>query len=261
MANAGGAILTAAICAGGYIAYVDQQNRRRPQEPEIIITTPPAPPRNGPDFTPLLQWGFDMIGNMGSTNTKTGSNPLKRLFGGETAANSAGNRASRPRQGLEAALLGLIGSLEAPQGYDQVYGGSRLPPPRPITQMTVGEVLAWQDRSVAAGSRSSAAGRYQIIRKTLRALVRAGVVSTNERFDRATQDRLGLALMKKRGLNDYQSGRISAERFGNNLAKEWASLPVLTGSKRGRSYYAGDGLNHALTRPETVLTTIKGGYV
>ena len=156
-------------------------------------------------------------------------------------------------------ILDLIGRLEAPQGYNQVYGGSRLMPPRPLENMTVAEVMDWQRRSVRAGSRSSAAGRYQIIGSTLQSLVNQGAVGLNDQFDRNTQDNLATVLMERRGLSNYKSGQITAQQFGNNLAKEWASLPVQTGRKAGRSYYDGDGLNHALTTPQAVLAALQGG--
>lgn len=154
-------------------------------------------------------------------------------------------------------ILHFIGSHEAPEGYGQVYGGSRLKPPKPLEEMTIGEVLAWQDASVAAGSKSSAAGRYQIIRKTLRSQLAKGVVSEGDLFDGPTQDKLGFALMQGRGYDRFERGEISETAFGNALAKEWASLPMLTGDKAGKSAYDGDGLNSALTDPETVLALLK----
>lgn len=159
--------------------------------------------------------------------------------------------------GPEGELLSLIGSVEAPQGYDQVWGGiSRSDyPAKPITQMTVAQVLSWQD-SIDHKYRSEAAGRYQVMEDTLRGLVRSGDVSSSALFDRSTQDRIAVILMERRGLRDYQSGRISLATFGNNLAKEWASLPVLTGSKRGASYYAGDGLNRAHVSPAQIEATL-----
>ncbi|MFK3776570.1 hypothetical protein [Agrobacterium sp. NPDC089420] len=48
-------------------------------------------------------------------------------------------------------------------------------------------------------------------------------------------------------------------QFGLNLAREWASFPVLSATKgehrdvaRGQSYYAGDRLNKSLVKPEQV---------
>jgi hypothetical protein len=55
------------------------------------------------------------------------------------------------------------------------------------------------------------------------------------------------------------SGTITPTEFGNRLAMEWASFPVLSainGKRRGQSYYAGDGQNHALVSPEAVERTL-----
>lgn len=64
---------------------------------------------------------------------------------------------------------------------------------KPLTSMTVGEVMDLQ-----AQGRLHAAGRYQIIGKTLKGLVDQGVVSRNDMFDAATQDKLGIALIEGR---------------------------------------------------------------
>jgi hypothetical protein len=55
------------------------------------------------------------------------------------------------------------------------------------------------------------------------------------------------------------AGRLSDVGFALNLAKEWASFPVLAPVqgqrrklKRGQSYYSGDGLNKALVKPEVI---------
>lgn len=161
-------------------------------------------------------------------------------------------------------LLSLIGSVEAPKGFDQVYGRSKIHPHRPITGMTLKEVRDWQQRSVEAGSESSAAGRFQIIRRTLDRLVATGAASWGDLFNKETQIRLAIALMKGRGLNDFVAGKLSAKAFANNLAKEWASMPVVTpiqGRWRrvmpGETYYAGDGLNKALVPPDEVLAAIR----
>ena len=52
--------------------------------------------------------------------------------------------------------------------------------------------------------------------------------------------------------------------FGKRLAQEWASFPVLAGTKgakrtvaRGQSYYAGDGLNKSLVTPEKVEAILR----
>jgi muramidase (phage lysozyme) len=162
-----------------------------------------------------------------------------------------------------APLLALIRRHESdsavkPQGaasvYDVVWGGIKAKDrPKQLSAMTVGKVLWWQDL-IDSRYMSEAAGAYQIMEDTLRTLK----VSRDAIFDKATQDALCLQLLDRRGWDDCEAGRISPEAFGNELAKEWASLPVLTGPKKGRSYYAGDGLNKAHATVAEVLTAIAG---
>lgn len=143
-------------------------------------------------------------------------------------------------------LTRMIGGLEAPKGFNQVYGGTMVAPPRQLTTMTINQVLDWQARSVAAGSKSSAAGRFQIIQGTLKSARDALGLTGDELFDEATQTRLAIHLMKGRGLDDWRAGRISTDQFMDNMAQEWAALPRATGPNAGRSHYDGDGLNNAL---------------
>lgn len=156
------------------------------------------------------------------------------------------------------ALLDFIGGLEAPKGYDQIYGGIKKDdyPPKPITSMTIGEVLAWQDR-INPKYRSEASGRFQFLRVTLRNLAKQLNIPLTSKFSRDMQDRLAIELMNQRGLRKFMAGSISNETFANNLAKEWASLPCVSGPKVGKSYYDGDGLNTALTTPRAILTAIE----
>lgn len=144
----------------------------------------------------------------------------------------------------DAPTLALIGSLEGPDGYDDFYGGSPLAPPRPLTTMTIGEVLEFQDKAVAAGSRSSAAGRYQFIRSTLRELIKTGRISEAALFDRRTQNYLARLMLASCGF--YDPSRTEIE-IGNCLSQVWAALPVMSGKKAGRSYYHGIAGNRALT--------------
>lgn len=142
--------------------------------------------------------------------------------------------------------------------YDVVWGGIKAKdrPPRPLTTMTIGEVLAWQD-SIDRLYQSEAAGRYQIMEDTLRGLYAEADMRLTDLFDRAGQDKLAVALLNRRGLSGYLSGALTAETFANNLAREWASLPVVTGPKKGKSYYAGDGLNAAGVSVKPFLAAIE----
>lgn len=159
---------------------------------------------------------------------------------------------------LTANMLEFIGAKEAPLGYDQIYSGSAIDTPKPLTSMTIREVLAWQDASVAAGSASSAAGRFQFIRKTLRGLVSKLGLTGDEVFSPDMQKRLAVELMREQGLAEFEAGRMSVEEFGNRLATVWAALPQVSGQNAGRGVYDGDGLNSALASAEEFLGVLGG---
>lgn len=150
------------------------------------------------------------------------------------------------------ALKNLIGHHESGNDYNRIYGSGvkRIP----LTEMTVNEVLAWQDKYVADGSRSSAAGKYQIIRGTLRELKAELNLTGNEKFDAQMQDRMFEKLAERRGLGAFQQGRISEATFMRNLSQEWASLPK---DNSGLSYYHGDGLNRAHATPRSVVLALQ----
>ena len=150
-------------------------------------------------------------------------------------------------------VLDLIGRYESRGDYDIVYGGiPKAQRPAKLTAMTIDQVIAWQKQVVAAGAASSAAGKYQIIRKTLEASIAALRMSGARLFDKATQDQLAMHLLRGRGMQRFLDGQIDVDDMALGLAKEWASLPVphdMKGASRqikaGQSYYAGDGLNKA----------------
>lgn len=156
------------------------------------------------------------------------------------------------------ALLDFISKPESNGDYNIVWGGikSKDQPPKTLTGMTIREVLAWQDR-IDPFYMSEAAGRYQIMEDTLRGLYSKAGLTLDDLYSRENQDRLAIQLIKDRGLKKYQQGQISIEAFANNLAHEWASLPLVTGPNKGRSAYAGDGLNKAHVTVADFLAAIK----
>ena len=163
------------------------------------------------------------------------------------------------------ALLDAIGKHEAPKGYGQIYGGAKgVPKDADVSKLTLSGVLAFQQRMLDAKSASTACGRYQFLRKTLKATIEQMGLDTALLWDVELQDRMAVHLMKGRGLEMYTSGRMSREEFCNNLAKEWASLPVVTAIRGGQgfilqpgqSYYAGDGLNKSFHSPASILALV-----
>lgn len=151
---------------------------------------------------------------------------------------------------------------DGPSGYNVIYGFNQDKLPKPVTQMTVDEVLGAQ-ASWTKRFGSSAAGGYQFMRATLGDLKRELGLRGTQILDSDLQDRLGFHLLKRRGYEDFMGGRISRTEFGKRLAQEWASFPVLVDVKgahrqlsRGQSYYSGDALNKALVKPEEVEAVI-----
>ena len=173
-----------------------------------------------------------------------------------------------------ALLLDFIAGLETNRpgqaGYETIIGYRNEKPgtlPQPITAMTLEQLLAEQKRWVKnLRAPSGAAGRYQIIRPTLLSLIAELGIPLSATFTPELQDRFGLALLKRRGWNQFAARTLSPRDFGNRLAREWASFPVLSRQQgahrtveRGESYYAGDGINASLARAseaEAVLAAV-----
>jgi len=165
-------------------------------------------------------------------------------------------------------LLGLIRLHESGRpGYNADF---RQDDKWVLTDKTFDQVRALGRSQVTTGGRtggreaSSAIAGYQFITATLDSLKRSLKLTGKEIMSPAFQDDLAVALMNGRGFMQFMRGEMSAETFANNLAKEWASLPVVTAIKGahrtvtpGQSYYAGDGLNAALHKPATILTAVR----
>lgn len=155
-------------------------------------------------------------------------------------------------------LLDFIAKPESGGDYGVVWGRIKPAdrPKRPLVTMTIAEVLAWQE-SIDARYQSEAAGRYQIMEDTLRPLPAAAGLKMYDLFNEANQDALATVLLRRRGLDKYLSGEIPAETFANNLAREWASLPIVSGAKKGRSFYDGDGLNKSHVSVDEFLAAVR----
>ena len=157
-----------------------------------------------------------------------------------------------PKAGL---LLDFISKGEVgttgPEGYGIIVFNKQSRLPKPLTHYTIDELLDAQ-KWWAKNWGGSASGRYQIIRKTLMGLIGALGIPGSTLFSPDVQDRLGYALLTQRGWQAFTSGQVTKSAYALQLAKEWASLPVLSTTKgahrtvnRGESYYAGDGVNAA----------------
>ena len=128
-----------------------------------------------------------------------------------------------------------------------------------IINATFDQTRAWgRSQVVPQGEKSSAIGGYQFLTATLDWLKKDLSLTGKEVMSPEFQDDLAIALMiRKRPANSFMKlvrGEITVAKFADGIAREWASMPVLYDQKgasrtvkRGQSYYAGDGLNAALT--------------
>jgi muramidase (phage lysozyme) len=251
--------------AGDAVTAEASESAGRPEMPE--------PPAKSTSINPAQDEG-----SMGT------SGMAARDHSGEPGTGSAGTGSVVPVTGQVSAaiqsavtpLLDFIGNKES-EGYDDISGlvsQSRYPI-KPLTQMTIQEVLDWQE-SIDRFQLSEASGRYQIMEDTLRGYnndssagpgnplyTRAGL-GVGDLFSPINQDKMAIELLRGRGLDRYLNGSMTRETFANNLASEWASLPVVTGVNAGRSVYEGDRAgNRSLTTVQeflAVLDEIKSRY-
>lgn len=157
-----------------------------------------------------------------------------------------------------AILLDFIGQIESGNDYAVLWGHHERGLPKPITAMSIADVLTLQ-RTLGKKFPSTAAGRYQFMPSTLTGLIATPHLTGKELFSPDMQDRLGYQLLKQRGYADFMARKLTINAFGKHLGQEWASMPMLEttqGAHRrvsaGETYYAGDTLNRALVTPEKV---------
>lgn len=156
-------------------------------------------------------------------------------------------------------LLETIAKGESHGNYNAYYGHADNQDVR-FTEMSIDQVMKWQEQYVQGGSPSSAVGKYQIVRHTLAGLVKQLHIDPGQPFDTAMQDRMAIALIERRGAQAYVDNKITREQFAANLAKEWAALPKVTGPNPTESHYQGDGLNKSnisITEINAALTKLQ----
>ena len=162
----------------------------------------------------------------------------------------------KPTQQLLAFIRRAETGRDDRPSYDTMFGFRPISPP--LTAMTVQQAIAagpdWTRRHG-----SSAAGAYQFLNATLKDLRPHLGPTVSRRMTPETQDLLALALLNRRGYQEFMRGEISQVQFAKRLAMEWASFPVLEETRgahrklrRGESFYAGDAFNAARVKPEAV---------
>ncbi|MFT7880439.1 MAG: hypothetical protein ABXS91_08605 [Sulfurimonas sp.] len=170
-------------------------------------------------------------------------------------------------------LLGLIskgeGTTDADarkhgykSGYDVTLGYGAYANGRdrqkPVSEMRISEVREMQMAMLSHPDNklnSSAVGKYQVVSTTLDEAQRSLGLSDDAVFDKETQDKVGMFLLKRRGYEKYKKGEITEAKFQKNLSREWDSLAMdesnLTG---GRKKHTAKVKNKEI---DTVLASIK----
>lgn len=186
----------------------------------------------------------------GGTPTTTGASggTTGGMSGGGGGGGGGGGTPPERPQGTVGGLLDAIGKKESRGNYNILVGGKTAD----LTDMTIAEVLKFQESMISRGFESTAVGKYQIINKTLKGLIKETGIGLDQKFDQSTQDMLAMQLLKRRGLDQYLSKKLSPEKFADNLSMEWASLPYNT----GQSYYAGVGSNRSGMSRDDFLATL-----
>jgi len=188
--------------------------------------------------------------------------PAAAPAGGVVAAPAAGGAAApaaapaggtAPNKASAQQILDMIANAESNKNPNAMFPSQTIPG---LTDKTIQDVLALQHQRTSQGIRSSAAGQYQIIQNTLSGLVNQGILNMADRFNVATQDRAAMELIRRKGYDDYRSGKITGNDFANNLASTFAALPM----PDGRSLYAGDGLNRAQISRDRVMNVLGARY-
>ncbi|MGI2031938.1 hypothetical protein ACRQ1B_06050 [Rhizobium panacihumi] len=132
-----------------------------------------------------------------------------------------------------------------------------------LSDMSLAELDGLQTRMLADPDnkklKSSACGRYQIVRTTLRSIRTAlpARYPLTRKFDKGCQDEMACYLLGVRGIDKYLAGRLSEDGLINNLAQEWASFPTTA----GKGYYGGQHAAVTVNRVRAVLAEVKRRHV
>lgn len=118
------------------------------------------------------------------------------------------------------------------KGYVEGGWGTKYPLlKKPLSEYTLGDIITFQNKSVSEG-RLWAVGQYQIIPTTLASNYQAAGVKWSDKFDKETQDKLGMQLLKKRpNAKAYLYGEVpdtdaNLKKAALDLAMEWSSIGV-----------------------------------
>ncbi len=118
-------------------------------------------------------------------------------------------------------------------GYDVPYGHGQFGrPDKALSSMTIKEIKEFQKKQIMStrgtipgtSQGTGAVGKYQVTQTTLEELQNQLGFDDDAIFDKNLQDRMGKALLDRRGYSKFIRGEMSDKDFQTSLSKEWASI-------------------------------------
>ena len=221
--------------------YFKQQiNGMAGQRSEFGVNAPRTPGTNVNNLPPNIAPAASQANDRRNQNT-VGT-------GNANVGTSVNDPRVRKVLGMIARAEGTSSSYDTQFGYQNVSregGGGK-----PLTKMTINEVRELMKNTPA---NKRAMGMYQFVPDTFEDVVSQMGLKGDELFDPAMQDKMIVhRLSATRGMQDFLDGKISKEKFAQNLSYEFASLP--SAAHGGRAAYGGVGLN--TSNPALPLSTV-----
>lgn len=166
---------------------------------------------------------------------------------------------ARDRYYVYRPMLDLIGKSEGTDkgdGYNETLNyGAYTGGDVSLITMTLDQIDALQTKMLGNKRnklKSSALGRYQIIRTTLRSIKGQLSLDGSALFDADMQDRMACYLLGQRGIDKWLAGRLSLDTLIGNLAQEWASIP----KPDGKGHYAGQNAGVSVSQVKAALAEV-----
>lgn len=181
------------------------------------------------------------------------------------APSGAGDRYAVYRPMLD--LIGRSEGTDKGDGYNETLGYGIMLDGRvtkgkgtdvSLVSMTLDQVDKLQTRMLKDPDNkrlnSSAIGRYQVIRTTLRAIREqlSDRYPGTRLFDLDCQDEIACYLLGQRGIDKWLAGRLSLDTLIRNLSMEWASIP----GPDGKGHYGGQRTSVSVSQVKGALAEV-----
>jgi muramidase (phage lysozyme) len=127
--------------------------------------------------------------------------------------------------------------------YDATFGDIDGSHYGDLAQKTLSEIYEMQDEMLRQNGISTATGRYQGLKSTIKEYQQSLGLPDSAMFTQALQDDFGFTKMCDRGYSNWWRKSIDDDEFMHRLSCEWASLPDPYNG--GRSHYEGDSAGNS----------------